>query len=69
MHHYELADGTQGDAARFMDLPDLRPGYCWYDDAPLGANYHYWRERVAPLPDTDTLFGYDRRAFMARQYR
>ena len=56
---------------RFMELSPPKPGYCWENVAPLGAD-PVWREVVAPwslTPKTGTLFGYGERAFLAKQYK
>ena len=46
-----------------------KPGYRWTNVAPLGSDPD-WREEVEPTArGDDTLFGYDRRAFMAKQYK
>jgi hypothetical protein len=51
-----------------MKAPPLKPGYWWENISPLGSTPD-WQPRVAPRPEDDRLFGYDRDAFMAKQYR
>lgn len=55
---------------RFMELPKLKPGYCWQNIAPLGEKPD-WRETVAPCKadQGETLFGYPIAEFMAKQYK
>lgn len=70
MHTYIQKDGTEIKVARVMQGPPLTPGYWWSQEAPLGSGESVWREVVQPpTPRTDTIFGYDERAFMARQYK
>lgn len=70
MHYYTRAgESIQNIADRFTDLPKLRDGYCWHDRAPLGAGFCDWHEVVAPHDASGKLFGYDAKAFMARQYK
>lgn len=62
----------------FMKLPPLPPGYVWNDAAATGEPA-LWVMVPAPADwcrtfdeicrDGDRLFGYDRREFIARQYR
>ena len=51
-----------------MKAASLPAGYWWENIAALGEKPD-WQPRVAPLPETDTIFGYSRKAFMAKQYR
>jgi hypothetical protein len=45
-----------------------KPGYWWVNVAPLGSKPN-WQEQVSPLRKTKTLFGYDVKEFMAKQYK
>jgi hypothetical protein len=70
MHTFIQKDGTKIETARFMQGPTLTPGYWWSQEAPLGSWESVWREVVKPpTPRADTIFGYEERAFMARQYK
>ena len=68
---YTRYDGSTGNVSSFMNLPELREGYAWYDDSPLGCEWHHWVEKPSQhlLQRPDTLFGYPEREFMARQYK
>ena len=69
-HVYTRSDGTIGHTASFMMMPALRQGYEWRDESPIGSEWHHWVEKpVQPRPDRSTIFGYDAREFMARQYK
>ena len=45
-----------------------KPGYWLENIAPLGE-LPDWQERVAPIPESGLLFGYEERAFLAKQYK
>ena len=56
-----------------MKLPPLKPGYWWWNTAPIGQD-PVWQQ--TPMPDPvnlnkqiETIFGYETHAFMARQYK
>jgi hypothetical protein len=57
-------------ARRFLDLPPHKPGYCWWNVAPLGED-PVWEERVAPwtIATEGKLFCYNEAEFMAKQYK
>lgn len=55
---------TSKDALRH----NCRPGYWLVNEAPLGETPK-WIEQVAPQPETNKLFGYDKDEFLAKQYR
>lgn len=43
------ADGTSGAVHQTRDMPILRPGYWWFNRAPLGAGFNEWHE--VPMPE------------------
>lgn len=55
-------------ANTIMTLPPLKPGYWWWNIAPIGEKPE-WVQKPAPIESDDRIFGYDRAEFMARQYR
>ena len=60
-------------ATSIMKLPLLKPGYWWWNTAPVGQD-PVWEQKPMPDPvvldcQIKTLFGYETREFMARQYR
>jgi hypothetical protein len=67
-HTFIQKDGTIIKTDNFMHGPTLNNGYCWNQEEPLGSEKSVWKEIIAPLPSNDTLFGYDRHVFMAKQY-
>lgn len=46
---FTRADGSKGSVSRFMLMPALRPGYCWVNQAPMGAGFNHWVETLAPI--------------------
>lgn len=69
MHRFTQKDGTVTEVDRFMAAPKLTIGYWWSDKAPLGAGYGDHHEVVAPVENAKTLFGYEEKEFMAKQYK
>lgn len=51
-----------------MMKTQAKQGY-WYVNVSAVDEKPDWREQVAPLIATNTLFGYDPDAFMAKQYK
>lgn len=69
MHTYITKDGNSVTVDRAMLGPKHSPGYWWHNESELGDDHSVWREVVAPQVANDTLFGYDRKEFMAKQYK
>ena len=69
MHRFTQKDGTVTEVASFMKGPNLTPGYWWSDRSPLGAGYGDHHEVVCPPKTTKTLFGYEEKEFMSKQYK
>lgn len=55
-------------ANTFMTLPPLKPGYWWWNTAPIGQD-PVWEQKPMPIQSDARIFGYERTEFMARQYR
>lgn len=57
---------------RIMDLPPLKPGYWWWNVAPIGDR-PVWEQRPMPSDERpgqiDKILGYETKAFMAKQYK
>lgn len=63
---------------RVMELPPLPKGFIWWNAAPI-VEAPDWKQVPQPadwarttddiLRDGDRLFGYDRQAFLNKQYR
>lgn len=51
-----------------MMKTQAKPGYWFVNVSAVGENPD-WREQLVPLIATNTLFGYDLDAFMAKQYK
>lgn len=51
-----------------MKAAPCAPGYWFENIAPLGETPD-WRERHIPYVAPDTLFGYEPKAFLRKQYR
>lgn len=51
-----------------MMKTQAKQGY-WFVNVSAVDEKPDWREQVAPLIATNTLFGYDPDAFMAKQYK
>jgi hypothetical protein len=59
-------------ATSIMNMPPLPKGMWWWNVAPIGSK-PVWEQRPMPKdvsPDQiDTIFGYDTKAFLRRQYK
>lgn len=57
---------------RFMEIPSHQKGNHWENVAPLGEPPQ-WKEKVGIIESIDinkrTLFGYDEKKFMKKQYK
>ena len=69
MHKFIKKCGTAVEVERFMQGPKLSDGYVWHCESELGSGESVWREVVAPYETKGTLFGYEEKAFLARQYK
>jgi len=69
MHKFIKKCGTVVEVERFMQSPKLSDGYVWQCESTLGRGESVWREVVEPHETKGTLFGYDEKAFLARQYK
>lgn len=69
MHKFIKKCGTVVEVERFMQSPKLSDGYVWQWESTLGRGESVWREVVEPHETKGTLFGYDEKAFLARQYK
>jgi hypothetical protein len=45
-----------------------KPGY-WFVNVANVDEPQNWQEQIQPYDSGDTIFGYDRKEFMARQYK
>ena len=61
--------GTVVEVESFMKGPKLSDGYVWNPESELGSEEKIWREFVKPYETKGTLFGYEEKAFLARQYK
>ena len=60
-------------ATSIMQLPPCKPGYWYWNTAPIGMD-PMWEQKPMPDPvdpnrQLETIFGYETREFMARQYK
>lgn len=69
MHKYIKKCGTVIDATSCVHGPKLSEGYLWSLESDLGSDVSVWREVPKPYQNEGTLFGYEERAFLARQYK
>ena len=46
---FTRADGSKGSAPKVSEMPALRPGYWWLNQAPIGAGFNHWVETLAPI--------------------
>ena len=61
--------GTIVKVETFMKGPKLSDGYHWVSESELGSDEKIWREVPKPYETKGTLFGYEEKAFLARQYK
>jgi len=61
--------GTVAEVETFMKGPKLSDGYVWHSESELGSGEKIWREVVEHYETKETLFGYEEKAFLARQYK
>ena len=46
---FTRADGSKGSAQKVSAMPDLRLGYWWINQAPMGAGFNHWVETPMPI--------------------
>jgi hypothetical protein len=72
MSTFITLDGVIVVAKTVGEWPILPKGHSWRNNEPLGES-PIWREVPYPVesvdPNHQTLFGYDVKEFMAKQYR
>lgn len=68
-HTFILRDGSTVETDRWLAGPELPNGYWWEIQSPLGGDESVWKAVPTPHDTTGTIFGYEERAFMARQYK
>ena len=61
--------GAVVEVGTFMRGPKLSDGYVWHSESELGSCEKIWREVVEHYETKGTLFGYEEKAFLARQYK
>lgn len=61
--------GTVVEVETFMKGPKLSDGYVWHSESELSSGEKIWREVVEHYETKGTLFGYEEKAFLARQYK
>ena len=61
--------GTIVEVETFMKGPKLSDGYQWVSESELGSDEKIWREVPKHYETKGKLFGYEEKAFMARQYK
>ncbi len=69
MHKYIKKCGTVVEATTYVKGPKLSDGYLWSLESDLGSDVSIWREVVKPHDTKGTIFGYEEKAFLARQYK
>ena len=72
MSTFITLDGVTHEAKTMKDWPILPKGHSWRNNEPLGES-PIWREVPYPVesvdPNHETLFGYEVKEFLAKQYR
>jgi hypothetical protein len=72
MSTFITLDGVTHEAKTLKDWPTLPKGHSWRNNEPLGES-PIWREVPYPVesvdPNHETLFGYEVKEFMAKQYK
>ena len=67
MQTFKLLNGTIVTVDRFMQGPAISKNHFWYDENGI------WAEKGCPLETIDvnkeTLFGYDQKEFLQKQYK
>lgn len=67
---FTLKNGITHPYTRFMELPELSPGYVWRDVSPLGSGRRHYVETVEEKAAAhDEIFGYSMTELMAKQYK
>lgn len=51
-----------------MMKAEAKPGYWWVNVSGIGEPPD-WVQQVKPQPETNTLFGYEEKAFLRKQYK
>lgn len=46
---FTCADGSKGSAPKVSEMPTLRPGHWWFNQASIGAGVNHWVETLAPI--------------------
>jgi hypothetical protein len=69
MHKFIKKCGAVVEGKSFVHGPKLADGYWWSLESELGSDENVWREVPSPHETKGTIFGYEEKAFLARQYK
>ena len=69
MHKFIKKCGAVVEGKSAVHAPKLSAGYWYQLESSLGSDEHVWREVPAPYKTEGTIFGYEERAFLGRQYK
>ena len=68
-HVFIMNTGEKVMVDSWVNGPKLPNGYWWEDQSALGSGESVWKAVVKPHDTKGKIFGYEERAFMARQYK
>ena len=69
MHKFIKKSGVVVEGKSAVHSPKLLAGYRWELQSELGSPDSIWLEVPAPYETKGKIFGYEERAFLARQYK